>query len=217
MTREYTFPDYGIEHPVSLIGRVTPLLPGRGVPVVFLLDENHGIDECIEQNIANARALVQSAGVTLIGVESHAGGFLWDDYEGKYYPFDQKRYDNGDDLSPLNTCPTFADRLRGSGATLVGVECRGMLNQQECDFAPGNEWHGKPAGDHPLNVLRSEHYIRTLLEMRSQRGLTGNLILNAGGAHISHIEQWIRNASIEAKAKGKAAYVRVRAPAYRDS
>ncbi|MEI6781980.1 MAG: hypothetical protein WCQ21_13790 [Verrucomicrobiota bacterium] len=216
MTREYTFPDYGIERPVSLLGGVTPLLPGRDVPVVFLIDENHGIDECINQNIANARSLVQSAGVTLIDVESHAGGYQWDDYEGKYHPFDQNRCDNGDNSSPLNTCPKFADSLRGAGATIVGVECRGMLDQQQCDFVPGGSWEGRPAGEHPLNALRSEHYIRTLLEMRSRRGLTGNLILNAGGAHISHIEQWIRDASIEAKANAKAAYVRACAPAYQE-
>lgn len=212
MTREYTFPDYGIERPVSLLGCVTPLLPGRGVPVVFLIDENHGIDECIEQNIVNARALVQTAGVTLVGVESHRGGFEW--FEGKY----SSRFDPGTNRMPVNRCPKFAEEMLKTHPGIVfGVECLGMSDEQECNCAVNdNPYFGKPIKDHPLDAARSQHFIYTLFEMQTRHGRGGNLILNAGGDHNSHIEQWIKDGSIEARARRKAAYVRVRAPAYRD-
>ena len=216
MTREYTLPEYGLVQPVSLTGCVTPLLPGSSVPVVFLFDENHTIDECIEQNIANAQALIQSASVKIIGVESHRGGYEWDDYEGKYMPFDLDRFENGENLAPVNDCPKFADCLRSSRAKVLGVESIGMVNQQHCEFAQGGPWFGKPPKDHPLNATRSEHFIRTLLEMHTRRRLSGNLILSAGGDHNSHIEKWIADGSIENRARQKAAYVRVRVPAYRE-
>ena len=182
------------------------------MPVVFLIEENHSICECIKQNIVNAQVLVQKAQVTLIGVESHQGGRQWDDYSGKY----KDTFDMGENLEPVNDSPKFANSMRSSRAKVLGVECLGMLNQEQCDLATDDLWKGKPAKEHPFNQQRSEHFVRTLLELRSRHHLTGNLILNAGGDHISHIASWINDGTIERRARQKATYVRVRSPAYRD-
>jgi hypothetical protein len=203
--------DYGLTQPINIVGQIERLLPGQGVPIVFLIDENHGSDECIKQNIANATELVLKTGVTLIGVESHRGGLEWSDYdEGKY----TTGFDMGENQEPVNTRPQFADNMRASRAKVLGVECLGMSNQQEPDFYEGGSWHGKPMKDHPLDRQRSEHFVRTLFELRRRHKLDGNLILNAGGDHISHIAGFIKDGIIETLAQQKAAYVRARAPAY---
>jgi len=207
---EYLLQKYGMAEPIKVFGAVTQLLPRRNVPIIFLIDENHGSVKCIEQNLANAGELVQKAAVTLIGVESRYGGQEWDDSEGSY----KRSYDAGDKLVAANTCTTFADRMSSSAAKVRGVECFGLVGQMECESLPGGSWHGKPIKDHPLNEIRSEHFVRTVLELRSSLRLTGNIILNAGGNHNSHIEGWVRDGTIEAKARQEAAYVRVRAPAY---
>jgi len=210
---EYTLPEYGIAESIKILGAVLKLLPSLNVPIVFLIDENHGSDDCIDQNITNATELIQKAQIELIGVESHEGGLEWNDYdEGRYTDV----FNMGANTAPVSTCPRFAESMRASRAAVRGVECLCMSNQEEVDFYPGGSWHGKPKRDHPLNKKRSEHFIRTLLELRSRQQLHGNVILNAGGDHNSDIASWIKDGTIEAKAGHKAAYVRVRAPAFQE-
>lgn len=213
MTTEHTQYDLcncGIGNPTSIIGGLRILLPGTDVPVIFLIDENHGSDACIKQNLANAREMIEKAAVKLIGVESHAGGEEWDIHEERY----NGRFDMGEDANPVSDCPKFADEMRSSAAKVLGVESRSMSGEQQGDFRVGGSWYGKEEKGHPLNKKRSEHFVRTLFELRRRHNLNGNLILNAGGDHNSHIEGWVRDGTIEAKAGQKAAYVRLRAPAY---
>jgi hypothetical protein len=207
----YDLEEYGIAEPIDLLGSVKRLLPGLDVPVVFLMDEYHGTGECVDQNVCNARNLILKARVNLVGVESHSGGQEWDDYDCIY----KDSFDNGDNRIPVNTCPAFADRMTALGTLVLGVECHGMLNNQHVDFDKEGDWSGKAVKEHPLNQERSRHFIRTLFQFRSRRCVVGNLILNAGSDHNSHIEQWIQDRSIEEIAGEKAAYVRLQAPACR--
>lgn len=204
---------YGIPEPVDLVGNVAPVFAVQNLPIVFLLNENHSIPDCIQQNVANARELVRNANVTLVGVESHQGGCEWDDYDECYY--NPERFNPGTDPHPVSEHPEFANSLRDSGATVVGVECLGMANKEHCDFAPGGQWHGRAERDHPLNRSRSEHFLKTLFELWRRNGGAGNVILNAGGDHISHIEDWIKDGTAERIAGQKATYLHIQAPAYR--
>ena len=97
----------------------------------------------------------------------------WDDYYEKY----KDSFDDGENPERVNDWPNLADAMRSSSAKVVGVECLGMLNQQQAECPT----QGK---DHPLNQQRSEHFVRTLLELRSKYSLGGNLILNAEAANI---------------------------------
>jgi hypothetical protein len=73
-----------------------------------------------------------------------------------------------------------------------------------------------PIGDRAFNINRSKHFLRTLFQHYTRRQLRGNLILNAGGNHNSHIAAWIADGTIEEKAGHPASYVRLRAPAYQE-
>lgn len=207
---QYDLQACGIERPIRIVADLRILLPGMGVPVVFLIDENHGSGDCIKQNLAIARELIEKATVKLIGVESHAGGEEWDVHEERY----NGKFDMGEDTNAISDCPKFADEMRSSAAKVLGVESRSMSEEQQGDFCVGGSWYGKQEKHHPLNEKRSEHFLRTLFELRRRHDLTGNLILNAGGDHNSHIESWIKDGTVETKARHKAAYVRLRAPAY---
>ena len=96
---EYFLTAFGIDRLIQAFRSVTPLLCAQNIPIVFLIDENHTIDECIEQNIKNAHALIGEANVTPIGVESHRGGMIWNDYECKY----TDKFDIGADLEPARS------------------------------------------------------------------------------------------------------------------
>jgi hypothetical protein len=204
---EYVLIEYGIVTPIRILGSATKLLPALGVPVVFLIDETH-TQACIAQNIDNAKELVQRCNVSLVGVESHLGGFEWDDCSHRY----SSNFNNGENTTPFNTCPQFAEGMRKSGAKVLGVECRGLSNELECDFM--NNPPPPPISDRQFNVDRSKHFIITLFQLRSKHGLDGNLILNAGGNHNSHIARWIQAGIIESITGVKSAYIRLRAPAY---
>lgn len=151
--------------------------------------------------------------MTLVGVESHQGGSQWDDYDECYY--NPERFHPGNDLGAVNEHPEFADGLRDTGSRVLGIECLGMINKEHCDFAPGAEWHGRAERDHPLNRSRSEHFLKTIIELWRRNGVNGNVILNAGGEHILHIQDWIRDGSAERIARQRATYLHIQAPAYR--
>jgi hypothetical protein len=206
----YSLHEYGIAEPIKILGTVTKVLPRCDVPIVFLIDETHTI-ECIKQNIANAKVLIQHCNISLIGVESHEGGLIWDDrYSHKY----TSNFDYGENPNPVNTYPQFADAMKQAGAKVLGVECRGISNELECNLV--DNLNGGPIKDRPFNIARSEHFIRTLFELRKRHNLAGHLILNVGGNHNTHIANWIKEEIIETKAGQQAAYVRFRVPAYKE-
>lgn len=207
---EYHLQEYGIAGPIKIVGALTKLLPKSDVPIVFLIDETHEA-ECIAQNTAIADVLVEQCNVSLIGVESRTGGFKWDDIYHHDYTSD---FDCGEDSTPINDWPGFAEHMSRSRVKVVGVECQGLSNELECDLMDNPP--PPPIKDRKFNVLRSEHFIRTLFQLRRHYNLTGNLILNVGGNHNSHIASWITNQTIDTKAGQGAAYVRLRAPAYKE-
>jgi len=178
------------------------------MPVVFLIDERHE-PECIAQNVFNAKTLLAQCAVSFAGVESEYGGCEWDDYDEKY----RDRFDRGDSGKQANEHPEFAGELKKYGVKVFGVECQGLSSALYCAATEGNP---QAIGNHPLNMARSEHFVRTLLQLREHHGLVGNVILNVGGNHNTHIASWISDGSIENRTGCKAAYVRLRAPAYKE-
>jgi hypothetical protein len=205
---EYDLTSVGIAQPIRIRGALQILKSGCNCPVVFLIDERHEL-ECISQNADNALTLFTQCDVSLVGVESEYGGYEWDQYDEKYL----ERFDRGESGKRANEWPQFAEALKKRGAKVLGVECHGLAGKLECTKLEQNL---EDIGENTLNVNRSEHFIRTLFQLRSSHGLCGNMILNVGGNHNTHIAAWIEDGSIETKTGHKAAYVRLRAPAYRE-
>jgi hypothetical protein len=202
------------EIPSSILPLAKVLVEIPNAPVVFLIDEYHGDERSTKENISHATALVKHARVTLIGVESHSGGFEWDQFTEDYvYDCDNDPpFDTGEDETPVNTWPMFAEATRLLSAKIVGVESWGMFAKQDSECKTVEEVRA-----HPLNAQRSEHFIKTLFELHARNGSVGNLILNAGSEHHNHIANWIADGSIKAKAGQKASYVRIRAGSYPES
>jgi len=209
----YDLQKVGLNISIKIIGSLEILLSGTGVPIVFLIDEEHHNDFCTNSNVLNANELINKADVQIIGVESHSGGKIYDIYEEKYIT----KYDYGKNSNPVNDYPKFAKEIMKYFPQIIfGVECEGMLDKIHCDLTVNdNQYYGKPIPQHPLNISRSEHFIRTLFELRLHHNIDGNLILNVGGNHNTDIENWIKNGSIESLVNQKACYVRLRAPEYK--
>lgn len=210
MHKEYSLTDFGIKQPLVLLGTLE-ILRTELFPTVFLIDEEHHNKECIENNIKNANELIAKANVEIIGVESHSGGKQWDEYKGVYSSDEQ--YDESINNIFVNDCPDFADELsKNYKDRIYGVECIGMLNRIQCDLTVNdNEYFGKPIAEHPLNKERSKHFILTLFKIRNCLNLKGNLALNCGGNHNSHIKEWIENGTIDEITNCKANYIRLNA------
>jgi len=201
-------PECGVNQPLNLLGTITVLRAIEKAPVIFLIDETHE-ESCIKQNVSNATELVGKCGIKLVGVESLYGGFVWDDVIHRGYT---EGFEQGDRLEPANNFPQFADALRKLDVPVVGLECQGLANALESDCVDNP---GPPIGDRPLNLERSRHFVRTLFEIATQRNLTGNMILNAGGNHNTHIATWVADGSIDSMVPVVASYVRLRPPLYR--
>ena len=219
---------YGLHKSVSITGNLVELLEEYGAPIVFLIDENHTSSDCINENVANATELVTKCNVDLIGVESHSGGYTWNCIFGRYdkdldpnerlqqdlFGGSNPNIDPGDSPESVGACTQFADSLRNIKTKVVGVESLGLHRQLESDTAPGGSGYGEPISDNSWNLKRSEHFLRTLFQLRGHHGLSGNLILNVGGQHNTHVAEWIQDGSIENKAGSKASYIRVTASSY---
>jgi hypothetical protein len=207
---QYDLQACGIETRILIIGSLRILLPGTEVPVVFLVDETHA-EDCINQNLLNAEQLTEHCRISFAGVESRYGGYKWDDcYRHQY----TKDFDLGVHLTEANTHPQFADGIGKFGVKVFGVESEGLSGELLSDLSDNPP--PPPMKDRAFNVARSEHFIRTLFQLRVAHCLDGNIILNVGGNHNTHIAQWIGDGSIETKVGHKAAYIRLRAPAYKE-
>lgn len=207
---QYDLQACGIEVPLHIIGDLHILHPAINAPIVFLIDETHA-EDCINQNLLNAKQLIVHCGISFAGVESRYGGYKWDDC---YHHVYTKNFDLGDSLTVANTHPQFAEGLSKYGLKVLGVECEGLSGELMSDLSDNPP--PPPTKDRTFNVARSEHFIRTLFQLRSAHRLNGNMILNVGGNHNTHIAQWIADESIETKVGQKAAYVRLRPPAYKE-
>lgn len=216
-------PECGISEAITVLGTMKVLQAAKGSPVVFLFDEFHCDKACISENVANAHELVKKCGITLVAVESEYGGYTWD-IESECYTKDrgvslletffpesrEKEFDPGDSKILANDCPQFGDEMRRLGANVLGVECRGLSEALECAHAATKA----PISDHHFNLKRSKHFLRTLFDLQTHHALAGNLILNTGANHNTHIENWILSGEIDEIAGRKASYIRLRPPSY---
>ncbi|MCU0359455.1 MAG: hypothetical protein MUF75_01860 [Bacteroidia bacterium] len=212
MTQEYNLKNHGVELPVELIGRLTFLRTEENLPIVFLFDEHHGnLNSCIEKNIANAIELIVKAKVVLVGVESLAGGKSWDSENQEYSnDYSNKKLDDYYATVYKNSVTKFADEVSKYSKDLVcGVESFGMMHRIGEDCLEGNFHFGKDVSLHTLNESRSKHFIKTLFENYNLKGIQGNLILNCGGNHNSHIEQWITSGEMDDIVGIRANYIRI--------
>lgn len=207
---EHNLQRFGIQTPLNLLGDLRFLLEENGLPVVFLIDEHHGnLNGCIDSNIKNAIELIDKANVVLVGVESHYGGFVWDEYERGYT--DEENYSLVSIKTITNTQPKFATSIKDKYPKIVfGVECLGLLNNIEMDYIH-KRVNNIPLPDHPFQRERSKHFIKTLFRIMSKSNLEGNLILNCGRDHNTHIEEWIVSGEIHDIAGFKASYIRLNA------
>lgn len=207
MSKQYDLTNYGIETPVDLIGSLTFLKFKMGLPTVFLFDEHHGnLNSCIYKNIANAIELIDKGHVILVGVESLAGGKSWD-YQNQVYSevYSEKKLDDVFVKSYKSGVTKFSDEVAKSLKNGIrGVECFGMIHIIMEDITLGKYQEVK---SHPLNIERSKHFIQTLFE--SQKVNNGNLILNCGSEHNTHIVNWINNDEIDGITGCEANYIRI--------
>ncbi|WP_289028505.1 hypothetical protein [uncultured Algoriphagus sp.] len=211
---EFDLSELGIKSKTKLHGKLTIINKNGNGPVVFLFDEHHGnLNDCITRNIENARTLISNCNIELIGVESLAGGIEWDketeDYveddsnERVYKEFTIKGWKNG--------CTTFSDSLyQDNSGLIIGVESVGMMDKTELDIINSNpEDQNEAIKNHPLTKLRSKHFIQTLLNHYISNNLKGNIILNCGKNHNSHIQEWIETGEINQIVGINAIYVRL--------
>lgn len=209
-SQEYNWKEYGIELPLILIGSIEILHIETNSPIVFLIDETHDNLNSINDNVQNAIELIKKAKVDIVGVESHRGGKQWGDYDEVYRPTVEIRNVKQFKKS-VNTCPNFAIQIPGIYQDFVfGVEHEGMFNKIHCNLSvDDNPYFGKPVVNHPLNIERSKHFIRTLFEIRERVNGKGNLILNCGSNHNTHIKELIKKSEIEDITLYKASYIRL--------
>jgi hypothetical protein len=206
MNNVYDLKNFGFDLTIELIGNVTFLRTEIGLPIVFLFDEHHGnLNNCIDKNIVNAIELIYNGNVVLVGVESLAGGKSWD-IENRIYSDDypNKKFDDLFIKEYKSSVTKFADEVKKvQNNSVCGVECYGMTHIISEDISLGNYHDVKT---HPLNIERSKHFLQTLFENDLNNG---NLILNCGSDHITHIEEWILSEEIDNIAGYKANYIRI--------
>ena len=206
MSKVHDLNNFGINSPVTLIGSIKILRCEEGLPTVFLFDEHHGnLNNCIDKNILNAKELIMNGNVGLVGVESLAGGKSWDHVNQVYSEhYFEKKVDDTFIKGYKSASPQFANEVRKELANgIFGVECWAMTHRIQIDFI-AKKYLG--AADHPLNIKRSEHFIKTLIE--NYNTTKGNLILNCGSHHNDHIEKWISTNTIDNLIGIKANYIR---------
>lgn len=206
MSKIHDLNKFGISSPVKLIGEIKILRCEEGIPTIFLFDEHHGnLNNCIDKNILNAKELIKNGNVGLVGVESLAGGKAWDPENQVYseHYFD-KKLDDTFIKTYKSDSPQFANEISKVLANGVcGVECWAMTHRIQKDSL-AEKYLG--AADNPLNIKRSEHFIKTLFA--NYNTTIGNLILNCGSHHNDHIEEWISTKTIDSLIGLKANYIR---------
>jgi hypothetical protein len=210
MMKDYNLSNIGIVTTLNLFGSLTMLNNSDNCPIVFLFDENHdNPNECFNKNAANAKELIEKANVVLVGVESHLGGREWDQYEEGY--LEDSEYGFVCEKTRTNTHPEFAYALAKIYPNMVyGVESFGLLGKIQSDYAVNHPRAvDKEVRDHEFQKERSRHFIKTLFEIYNKIYANGNLILNCGRDHNSHIEEWIEDGQIDEIAGIKARYIRI--------
>lgn len=203
----------GIPRILEINGTIKEYIKDKDLPTVFLFDENHGEDKCIDDNLEDAIQLINAALVNLIGVESYHGGEVFDENNEKYLGecHDEEIFIEDDKRK------RFANTMiKDYCEKVYGVECFEMHDKISRDInTPSNIYYNKDIDDHHLNRRRSKHFIKTIFEKKRKYNISDNLILNAGGNHNSHIVDWINSNEIEEIAKQPANYIRITSTNYK--
>ena len=182
------------------------VVPGApDAPVVWLLDEYHQHEASIGQNIDIALALLAQDAAGLVGVEDYyAEDDLYDGgeaYVEPHPPSDLPQAASADEPS------RFAMAVYAVGHAVIGVDSEAWVNQFLGE--PG----GGPVGDHPAQWGRSMHFLRSLLSQYAARNASGNVILNCGSNHNTHLVL-VARAAVKPAWWPDLTLVRLRAPAY---
>ena len=177
-------------------------------PTVYLIDEHHHHNGSIDDNIRIANHLIANNNVRLIGLESHYGGY---EYDNGTHRYDYNCY--RDPLATVdniaNNCLRFEEGLVGNNFILVGVENEGLSTEMEIEVATNPLYGGHPQL-HVNNIYRSIHFIKTLFEEYRRRNVDGNIILNCGSNHNNHIQMFIEQRIIDGITGTPANYIRIR-------
>ncbi len=177
-------------------------------PIVYLIDERHHHNDSIDDNIRIANQLIANNNVRLIGLESHYGGYEYDNGENRYkYKAYVKALATSDNIA--NDCLRFEEGLIGENFTKVGVENEGLSTKMEVEVSSNPLYGGRPQL-HINNIYRSLHFIITLFEEYRRRNIDGNLILNCGSNHNNHIQKFIEQRIIDGITGTPASYYRIR-------
>lgn len=152
---------------------------GAEGPIVFLLDEDHGIPQVVDENVAIADVLVKEFGVTVIGVEDYPA-------RSDYWNVDQPQPPSFLQAMPRqpHTQRRFEKAMRSCEYLVVGIDSAGWIEQIL------NEHSVSPAMDvakHHGQVERSKHFVRAIFDEYRARSLTGNALINCGANHNDHI------------------------------
>lgn len=202
--------DLGLHTNLNLFGSINILNIEPNKPIIFLFDENHDIEDCINRNIKNAETLIKRANVVIVGLERLPGGKEWNP-DSMDYVREMRSQDNFNpqpyDSHPLHPNHNlFSDWIKNNYPFLLqGVESRGMHDMIDTDCYEGKY----TVENHPLNQERSKHFIQTLFDAYSSRGLNGNMILNCGLQHNNDIENWISSEEITDITGRKASFIRI--------
>ena len=198
--------ELGLDERIKLFGKCKILRKSDGSgPIVYLFDEDHDNLEIKQKNAENALKLLDNGNVKLIGVESKLGGRNWNENEEAY---DEERYDESLRMSKSKEFEEFI--IAKHPDKIFGVESIGMFNKIGELIAKG-KLDSKKMDDHPINKLRSQHFITTLFEWRRKLNKGGNMILNCGITHNDHIADMIAREEIDNIVGGTATYVRINA------
>lgn len=176
-------------------------------PTVFLIDEHHNHNFSTDNNIEIARDLISNNSLRLIGVESHYGGYKYDNgtrrYENEYCEAEVCTH------TIANTYTRFIDELSNENVIRIGVESEGLSDQIVFDAIENPIYRSQPYL-HVNSIFRSIHFIITLFEEYKRRNIAGNLMLNCGSNHNNHIQMFIEQHIIDGITLTPASYYRIR-------
>lgn len=187
MKNKFNLQEIGMPQILELYGNVRIIRKIENAQIIFLFDENHdNPNDCFNKNIENAKELIDKANIGLIGVEGITGGKEWDQYNECYT-------NKNEGQTKISTHLEFASSILEEHPNLVvGVDSFGLCGKIESDFAVNHPRAiNREVRTHPFQKERSKHFIRTLIDIKKNKNIVGNMILNCGSDHNNHIRDLI--------------------------
>jgi len=161
--------------------------------VLVLIEEHHNNGAVIHENMANARYFIDQVGCALVGFEGFAGGNVFDTSSRKYTEKRHSSRFNGQDLilaifskdRGFDSDTAFAwDMVHQPKAHTVGIDSPELFREIKEEAHRDEEM-----AQHPNQLLRSHHMLKSLLWDAAQLDWPACVMLNAGARHISDIEK----------------------------